>query len=85
VSLSSRWLKHLPDASAKADYGKRLELMQDVWRVLRDILQEDLDAIEKDSVKKDHYFMPAWSEYQADRNGSKRAIKKIIDILPKGE
>jgi len=85
MSLSSRWTKHIKDTSDKADYAKRLELMQDVWRVLKDILQEDLDALERDSMKKDHYFMPAWSEYQADRNGSKRAIKKIIDILPKGD
>jgi len=83
MSLSSRWLKHLPDASAKKQYQERLTLMQDVWVVLKDILQEDLDALEKDGMKKDHYYMPAWSEYQADRNGSKRTLRKIIDLLPK--
>jgi len=83
MSLSSRWLKHLPDAATKAEYQNRLHHMHDVWNVLKDILQEDLDALERDGMKKDHYYMPAWSEYQADRNGSKRTLRKIIELLPK--
>ena len=79
---SSRWTKHLKDKATKAEYEERLSRMSDVWDVLKNILQEDLNALDKDSMNKDHYFMPAWSEYQADRNGSKRTLKKIIELLP---
>lgn len=82
---SSRWTKHLDGKDAKVEYEERLLRMGDVWDVLKNILQEDLNALEKDSMNKEHYFMPAWSEYQADRNGSKRALKKIIELLPKGD
>lgn len=80
--LSVRWTKHLSNKADKEAYTERLLRMEDVWSVLKDILQEDLNALEKDSMNKDHYFMPAWAEYQADRNGSKRAIRKILELLP---
>jgi len=79
---SSRWTKHIKDKTAKVEYEERLQHMSDVWDVLKNILQEDLNALDNDSMNKKHYFMPAWSEYQADRVGSKRTLKKIIELLP---
>ena len=54
---------------------------REVLDILRDILQEDVDALEKEIESKDTYFMPAWSEYQADRIGSKRVLRKVINLI----
>jgi hypothetical protein len=83
--ISVRWTKHLKSQEQKQKFEERLALAKDIWNVLRNIIQEDLDAIERDGLNKEHYFMPAWSEYQADRNGSKRALSKLLAIIPKGE
>lgn len=84
--LSSRWTKHLKDKESKQKFEERLLLAQDIWDVLKNIIEEDLNAVDKDIMNKDNYFMPAWSEFQADRIGSKRALQKVLNLIPtKGE
>jgi hypothetical protein len=79
---SHRWTKHLKEKDQKDDFLKRLSYAKEFMDVLKNILQEDLDALEKEMESKDNYFMPAWSEYQADKIGSRRTLKKIINLIP---
>ena len=79
--MNSRLTKHLKSQKQKEEFEKRILSCKDVLEVIGNLLEEDLSTIDKDSLNKEHYFMPAWSEYQADRNGSKRQLKKIINLL----
>ena len=81
--MNLKWFKHLKSKQEKERF-KQLALSQrEVFDVLRDILEEELRASQKDSYNRDHYFMPAWSEYQADKKGEQRTLQKVIDLLPK--
>lgn len=79
--MNSRLTKHLKTKEQKEEFEKRILGCKDVLEVISNLLEEDLRKIDKDSLNKEHYFMPAWSEYQADRNGSKRQLKKILTLL----
>jgi hypothetical protein len=47
---------------------------------LRIILEDELRALEAKEIAND-YTSPVWSHQQADRNGDKRRLKSIIELL----
>jgi hypothetical protein len=79
--MNSRLTKHLKTKEQREEFEKRILGCQDVLEVISNLLEGDLRKIDKDSLNKEHYFMPSWAEYQADRNGSKRQLKKILTLL----
>ena len=78
---SLRWTKHLKDDKAKAELVARLSNCQDVLSVLKNLLEEDLRAIDKSMMSKDHYNMDSWAYFQADLMGSKRTLTKVLELL----
>lgn len=82
MSLSMRWTKHLKTKGAKEDFEQRIKGAQEFFDIMKALIEEDLNALEKEIESKDNYFMPAWAEYQADRIGSKRTLKKILNLIP---
>lgn len=81
--MNIKWFKRVKDKSDKERFRKLCLSQIEVFQVLREILEEELEASQKDACKKEHYFMPAWSEYQADKKGEQRILRKVIDLLPK--
>lgn len=81
--MKSRWYKGCKTEEDRAQRDKEIAAARPALNVLRNILEEDLRTVDRDSLKKDHYYLPSWSEYQADRIGAKRELKRIIeDLLP---
>ena len=79
---SMRWTKHLKEAKAKAELEARLSSCNDVLSVLKNILEEDLKALDKNMMSKDHYNTECWAYFQADQMGSKRTLTRIMELLP---
>lgn len=52
-----------------------------VFDKLRGLHQKELENNLRSGRKKEHYFLPAWSEYQADRLGTQRTLQEVIDLL----
>ena len=48
---------------------------------LKKILEDELDGSIKEASSKEHFFMPAWSEYQASLLGEQRAYRKLINLI----
>ena len=81
--MNLKWFKQYKSKEEKERF-KQLALSQrEVFDVLRSILEDELKESYKSSYNKDHYFMPAWAEYQADKKGEQRTLQKVIDLLPK--
>lgn len=81
--MNLKWFKGFKGKEEKERFKKLALSQREVFDVLKVILEEELEASRKDSYKKDHYFMPAWSEYQADKRGEQRTLQWVIDLLPK--
>jgi len=81
--MNIKWFKKYKDKEKKEEFKRKVLSQLEVFQTLREILEDELEASLKDSCKKEHYFMPAWSEYQADKRGEQRILRKVIDLLPK--
>lgn len=68
-------------AKDQEHFELRLKESQDVLKLIQEVLEIEKQAVIKESRKKDNYFMPAWSEYQASRLGSQETYDKIIQLL----
>jgi len=80
--MNIKWFKN--KNKEEKEKFKRLALSQlEVFQTLREILEDELRASQKDSYSKSHYLLPCWKEYQADKKGEQRTLQKVIDLLPK--
>lgn len=78
-------LKLLRGLSDQQKVDVRMAWKSDEGRVLlarlREVLRRDYEESIKEMGKKDNYFMPAWSEYQASRLGEQEALLSVINLL----
>lgn len=79
--FNSRWVKHCRTIEEKKEFEDYLFGSKHLLDVLRNLLEEDLRANEKEMRKRDNYSLPAWSEAQADHLGSQRTLEKVIKLL----
>lgn len=80
--MDIRWFKHLPK-DQREQFKRNVLASKDVLDVLDGILETmDKDA-QKQKWHQKSYLNPAWAEYQADMNGTRRTIAEIRALLPK--
>lgn len=53
--------------------------------IIKGVLQEDLRLLDKESTSEKRYEEPSWVHKQADYNGSKRQLERLIDLVTIGE
>lgn len=72
-------------AGLEKDDAKRMKALvaeaRPVLERLATILEAELENSLEESSKKDNYFMPAWSEYQASRLGTQSTLRRIIKLI----
>jgi len=80
--MNLKWLKHIEDKKEREDFKLRLKANRDIFVVLKNILQSDLDNTinARRSIKS--YATQSWSEYQADCNAAERTLQDLINLLP---
>lgn len=79
--FSSRWVKHLTSEAEREQLIKTVLASQTALQRLKELLLEDLQALEAQESSLDDFESAAWSHKQAFRNGSKAALKKALDLL----
>ena len=77
--LPLRWVADKKTDKEKKDFFESLTNNRFVLGRLKDILLEDLEALEKQGVS--DYDSPSWAYKQADLNGQKRQIQRVLDLL----
>jgi len=80
--MNLKWLKHIPDRKEKGEFKKHLLANKELFTVLRNILQTDLDNTISSRRSVKSFVTQAWSEYQADCNATERTLQEIINLLP---
>jgi len=81
--MNIKWFKHLREGETKEKRESVVKASTETLDILKGILEEELKATRKDKLSKAHYLLPAYSEFQADRNATERTLQQVIDLLPK--
>ena len=76
------WLKGAKTPEAKQDRKSVLQAGNAAFRVLKELLEDELKNLEDNELKSDVYNASNWAYLQADINGAKRTYRKVIDLLP---
>jgi hypothetical protein len=80
--LPLKWLQHLPqDTDDAKRFEQAVRSSTLVLGRLRDILEEDLEALDRQETSEDQYKLPAWDCLQAHRNGDRARLRKILNLL----
>lgn len=75
------WTHHLKDQEEKNRFKKYLQSCKTAFErqtALMDKMESDLDEQETDLTQ---YNSPSWAALQADRNGYRRALKRIKKLI----
>lgn len=81
MSFNTRWTRHIKDPEERERFKAYLKENKEIFDTLTHILQEDLDICASERKKRKAYFMPAWSEYQADCNATERTLQQVINLI----
>lgn len=76
------WLKGAKTPEAKKERKALIQAALPTLKVLKEILENELDNLEDNELKSDVYNASNWAYLQADINGAKRTYRKVIDLLP---
>ena len=80
MKLSLRWLKGVPK-EREQEMREKIVLAKPAMLRLTEILDTSIKETDNARRKRSAYFMPAWSEYQADCNGYIRALQEVQHLI----
>ena len=80
MKLNETWYRITKDPK-ELEYIESVITNQFFSEALRVILEGFLEEEEKRETEVSQYESPAWAYAQADRNGAKRAYRKLLKIL----
>lgn len=76
------WTKHIKDPKAKEDFESILKNNTQLFRRLKEILEEREAELNKLSYADADFSDPNWSHKQAHRLGRLGELNKLKEILP---
>jgi hypothetical protein len=78
--LNLVWTKNLP-STKKKEFEATLRNSTFVLSRLRDILDEEMEVLDRQETTISDFDHPNWSHKQAYRNGERARIRKMRDLL----
>jgi hypothetical protein len=75
------WVKHLKTDDSKEEFKKMVMASAPVLRVLKALLIEEKRNLEISETNPRDFDTPNWAEKQAFRNGERRGLKLVEDLL----
>lgn len=76
--MKIKWTAHLP-AERQAPFAQQIKSSLDVLERLSSILKESLEVADKSTTS--DYDKASWPYYAADRNGYKKALREVLELL----
>jgi len=78
--MKTAWTKGL-EADAKAEMKLHFNSSVQLRKRLGVMLNDKIDAKNREMMKDDAYSNPSWAYLQADSQGYKRAISELISLI----
>lgn len=79
--MISAWTKHLIDDKDKILFENQLLGSKTILDRLKDLLKEQLDALDRSEMDPSVYDTPNWENRQAHKNGFRSCIQRINKLL----
>lgn len=79
--MDKRLLDQCRNEQERADMKAIWAASHPVRTQLVRVLEKELEASYTEMSKKDNYFMPAWSEYQASKIAEQKTLRSLINTL----
>jgi hypothetical protein len=78
---ATRWTQHLKSEEQKERFLQALRNDTLVLGRLKDIIEEDIAALQRREVRTDSYDSPSWAFQQAHYNGVRQQLLALHDLL----
>ena len=75
------WTKHLKTDEEKEQFRKTILGSKEVLKVLKVLLEEKENSLERSEVKLEAYESPSWAYKQAHQNGYRSCLKAMINLI----
>lgn len=82
MGLPTVWIRHLPQGRLEnKDFEAAVRNSTIALGRLREILQEEINSLDKSETSDSQFSDPNWSHKQAYRNGQRSKLRYILSIL----
>lgn len=78
--MISQWTQHLTSPTEKEQFKNYLLSAKQIFERQNSIIQQWEDELDNKETTEDQYNTPSWAMLQADRNGYRRALKKLKQL-----
>jgi hypothetical protein len=81
--MISAWTKHIRDPEEQERFRGQIKAAEPVLERLKEMLQEEMNSLERAETSTKIYDLPNWDYRQADGNGFRRyhnMLNKIITL-----
>jgi hypothetical protein len=75
------WIKHLADDAERKEFEAYIRNSGAVLRRFRQLIEDKERTLLAEETTPGDYDNPSWAYKQADRNGAKRALKQLKQLL----
>lgn len=75
------WVKHLRTPEEREKFKQAVQNSGFVLRVLKALIEEEKEMLRRSETTLEDYESPSWSHKQAFRNGERRGLKFVEDLL----
>lgn len=85
--MNLAWTKHISNPEEKQRFEESIKNGKTALERLDQLIQEQLDSMERLETKPDYYDNPSWAAKQAHQNGARTAllgIKKLLTLDQEG-
>jgi len=80
--MKKLWTAHCRTQQEKEDWMERLAYSQDIFKVLKTILEKKYEKTCSDRRGVVSYMTQSYTAYQADKNATERTLLELIELLP---
>jgi hypothetical protein len=81
VPLHSKWFTHLGNEESRNDFRRTLFSSKIVLKRLKNILEEEKKSLENSETSGKDFEDGNWAYKQAFRNGERRGLRIVEDLL----
>ena len=81
--MYTRWTDHLRTEEEKEAFRKKIYSAKEILDRLKDILEDDLMALDRSEMDQRIYQVPNWDYLQAHKNGNRQSytvIHKLVNL-----
>lgn len=83
--MNTKWYVGCKNPDEKDERKHLYQSCHQILKVLRAVIEKDMEEVQTHAESQSNYELAAWPYLQADRLGTIRALKNVLELLPPEE